>query len=114
MHERRRLPRKKISCDVEVFNSDMNEHIGRLVNITIEGMMLISPEPIELEKMYQFGMSLPPEIHGSSTISFKADSLWSDEADVPGHYWTGFQFVHMSRKNIDTIENLIENFGFDE
>ena len=50
MAERRRRPRKSTLHYTKVLNRDSSKQIGRLVNITTGGMMLITSGPVDKGK----------------------------------------------------------------
>ena len=82
--------------------------MGHLVDISVEGMMLLSPEPIKMNRVFQVGLELPEEIAGGQTAVFGAESLWHELSNDPGKYWVGFQIIDISAENIEKIRRLID------
>ena len=112
MDEKRSIKRRHLIFYLRVFDKKSNELLGYLVDITAEGMMLISEKPIETSKHYELKMDLPSEIGDNKHLIFHADSLWSRK-DVNPDFWdTGFKFLDLSAENQDLISNLISFFGF--
>lgn len=114
MDERRRLKRRHLIYYLRVFNQANDNLIGHLVDLTTEGIMLISEEEIVLNQEYELRLNLPEEIENSREIRFKALSMWS-KADVnPEFFDTGFKFLEISPRHLEIIRVLIEDFSFQD
>jgi hypothetical protein len=95
-----------------VFDRTNNDLIGHLVDITHEGIMLISEESIEPNKIFQFRMDLPKEIMGREHMYFDAESLWYHRDINPNFYNIGFRFLKVSQQHFALVEELLDDFGF--
>jgi len=114
MLEKRKFQRRHLIYYLRVFDRDTVNLLGHLVDITSEGVMVISENPIEVGKIFHMRMILPKEIIGKEQISFDAVSKWSAKDVNPSFYDTGFEFQDVSRENIKIISQLIEDFGFND
>ncbi len=114
MQEKRKLQRRHLIYYLRVFDRNMVNLIGHLVDITPEGVMVISENPIEIGKTFQMRMILPKEFFGKEQITFDAVSRWTDKDINPNFYDTGFQLENISKENIEIITQLIEDFGFND
>lgn len=112
MAELRKHDRKYLIYYLRVFDRNTEELLGNLVDITTEGLMLISENPIELAKTFELKMDLPEEIRGSRQIFFNAQSKWCKNDVNPDFYDTGFQLSNISTNDIGIIESLIQDFYF--
>ena len=112
MLERRKLKRRHLIYYLRVFERNNDQLIGHVVDITSEGAMLISEEPIETDTVFQCRMVLPEGMEGSREITFDAKSVWSKKDINPNYYATGFQMLKAAPKDLDTVERLIVDFGF--
>jgi hypothetical protein len=110
----RRLKRRHLIYYLRVFEKNADQPIGHMVDITTEGMMLISEDPIKTDTVFELRMVLPVEIEGSREITFSAMSRWCREDENPDFYNTGFQLIHPSSGHIKIIEYLIRKFCFKE
>ena len=111
MIERRARTRFEIDQNIIVFDLRTIKPLGRLININVGGMLLLSEQPIPLEEHYRVSFSLPRIISGRTTVRCHLESLWSDNATVPDHYWTGFQIIDLQSKDAESIELLIQHCG---
>ena len=56
MHEKRKIKRVHLIYYLRLFDKQTNNQVGHLVDITTEGIMMISEEPIEIGKDFSFKM----------------------------------------------------------
>ncbi len=112
MVEKKRLKRRNLLYYLKVFDRDSNKQVGRMVDITIEGMMLISEKPFVAGYVFQCKMELPDEIGKGSEIFFNAKCAWCKKSDNPDIYDNGFQLLNVSQDDIEVIESLIRWFKF--
>lgn len=108
---RRRLQRHRISFAVDIYDAVDGAPLGNIVNIHHEGLVILSHEVLQLEKIYQLEMKLPQPINNTDRIPFIADCLWQSPASSDGSYWVGFKIVELSNTSERLIGQLIEDFG---
>ncbi len=112
MGEKRRLKRKHLIYYLSVFDRNTAERIGQLVNITTEGIMLTTEEPMESGLIFQMKMVLPEEIKGIEEVTFDARSMWCRKSVNPDFYDIGFQLLDISTEHTKIVQNLIYSFSF--
>jgi len=88
--------------------------MGHLMDISADGLMLLSDGPIEVNEEYRLRMRLPKEVSGSDEIVFGAVSRWCRQDDNPDFYVTGFQIQDMDDETRESVAHLIEEFGFQD
>jgi heterodisulfide reductase subunit A-like polyferredoxin len=104
MEEHRKSPRKIADEVLVVTDQITGLQIGRVVNISSDGLMLLSEEPIIAGSLLKMNMSLPSR---ETQLSFQAEAVWSSEATQPESYWTGLQITEISAEDVLEIDNLI-------
>lgn len=109
----RKLERKTISQTITVRDTINGGEFGEVLNITIEGLMLLLDREISAGSIFQLSLQLPTPIAGSDTIELGADCLWSRKAENFHRYWAGFQIIDASDKAIEQIEQLISDYAAD-
>jgi hypothetical protein len=114
MYERRRIKRRHLIYYLQVFDNDTDTLIGHLVDITSEGIMLISEDPIPMNKTYNLKMMLPSRMGGRESWIFEAESRWSQKDINPDFYDIGFLLREVDRHSLRVIEDLIQGFGFQD
>lgn len=105
--EQRKELRKIANQVLEVSDQVTGTLLGKVVNISSEGLMLLSNEPIATGSVYQLDLKLPRVINNHSMINFGAEAIWSTQAAQPGSYWTGFRIIDASEGDVLTIDALI-------
>jgi len=114
MENKRRLKRRHLIYYLRVFDVSNGQLVGHLVDITKEGLMLISELPLENEKHYNFRMVLPAEILNKAELLFSATVIWCKKDVNPDFYATGFRLVTISDEDMVIIESLIHRYGFND
>jgi len=108
---RRKLKRRHLIYYLRLFNQSTGNLIGHLVDITTEGIKVLSEDPIPVDKHYQFEMQLPEELE-TEKISFDATSVHCEKDTNPDFYATGFRIDQIDSDHAALIEKLIDEFGF--
>lgn len=93
--------------NLRVFNAETNEILGHLVNVTTEGIMLISEKPLAVDKDFELKMAIPT-IDGTTNIELDARSIWTKADHDPHFYKSGLQFTLCSKESIQAITTMIE------
>lgn len=112
MDDKRRAPRKKAIYYLEVFNDETGLSLGRMVDLTAGGMLLISENPIAPNGHYKMRMRLPRKIKGAEEIVFDAVSAWCRESKNSDFIETGFRFVELPQETLEIIELLNKYYAF--
>jgi hypothetical protein len=97
--EKRRLPRKRPDVALQVTDTMTGDIIGRLGNLSMEGMMLVARGPIVEDGLYQFVFHLP-DAHGRlHPIEVGVHESWTEMAGTRDQIWAGFRFIDISADN---------------
>lgn len=110
MLEKRKLKRRQLIYYLKVIDRTSGQPIGRLVDITTEGLMLVSSAKIEVGEQFKLKLCLPKEMGENRNVNFEARSVWSKTDVNPDFIDTGFQFVRVSDQDISSIIELIQEF----
>lgn len=110
MAERRKSDRKSTLHIIRVLNRDTGKQIGRLVNITTDGMMLISKKPIDIGKIIPVRLVLPRMIHDKEELEFNAEVRWCRSDTNPNYQAVGFKLLNITREGTEIIEAVFHEF----
>ncbi len=115
MIDKRKSSRKIVDEVLEVSDQITGTRLGRVVNISAEGLMLLTQEPIVAGSIYQLKMELP-NTGGDDpqTIAFGAEAVWTTEAGQPESFWTGFRIIDISSDDVLLIDDLILDWNSGE
>lgn len=84
---------------------------GHLVDVTLDGMMLIGNTEFAPDTRLALCIELPHNAMGDGKIDFCARVRWCDhEADDPSLYAMGVALDEMSAQSRQTLEELMERF----
>ena len=112
--DKRKLKRRHLIYYLRVFDNNTNELLGHLVNITREGLMMISENQIEIKNEYKLRMVLPQGILSKDVLIFMATSVWCKKDVNPDFYATGCQIKDIPLEDIRIVEGLIQHHGFND
>ncbi len=112
VNDRRKFKRRLLVYNLDVFDAQTNAPLGRMVDITPEGMMLVSARPVEVDSVLHLSVELPSEIFSAKRVNFTAIAHWCRHDINPELFDTGLEFTDISDKNIETVVGLIADYAF--
>ena len=111
--EKRTIKRNHLSYYLKVYNRKTGKPIGYIVNISTEGLRLVSHIPLLTHSVFQFRIKLPREIEeGERNIDFDALSCWCRPDVSPDCFDTGFKIVEAPEALLSLVEGLNQYFCF--
>ncbi len=110
MNEYRRSPRKPAFVNIPVMNTMTDEVIGRIGNLSSDGMLMVCESEIPDNALFQLAFELVNGDGKTQTISVGVQEMWSETANVPGQFWAGFHFIDISDANLDAVETWLGEF----
>ncbi len=96
-----------------IFDRADNRLVGHLMDISPEGMMMISREEVKKGVTQKLRIALPEKINGSGWLTIDARGVWAKKQEEPECYYTGFEFVTISSIHTEIIKNMIAKFTTD-
>lgn len=112
MEEQRKSRRWHPIYYLRVHDKKTNKLVGRVVDISNEGMCLITKKPLRANRKFQFKMRLPKSTRGAKEFVFDASSVWCAQDINPDYFSAGFRLKNMSQRGRQTIEYLIKDAAF--
>ncbi len=114
-HAPREHQRVYLTFYLRVFEGE--NFIGFLIDLSSDGMMVMSEYPLEESKLYQLRMKLPSSLEwkGESSpdrvIEFSAECLWNRHDNVEKEFYiSGFAFRDISTEHNDIIHKLVKEY----
>ena len=95
------------NLSLRLFNRETGERIGRLIDITPEGLMIISHESLGEQKEFELAMVLPNDMDGPTTLSLKATSIWTQESKYTNSFSTGFSITGLKESDEAVLRALV-------
>jgi hypothetical protein len=113
MQERRRIDRKHLAVYSRVFDRTSGLVLGYLGDLSPNGTMLISDDPIPEGEFFNLRFDLPdPPLFSVSHLDLKARSAWCSPDVDPAFYNIGFEFISVSQDEQLIIAEMIEAYQF--
>ena len=109
--EKRTLPRKQLIFYPAVYRKGGKKILGRVVDITTEGMRLLSETPVAAGS-HKLRMELPRYLPETEKVTFTADAVWSGSDVNPDYQCTGLRITDISERDVRRIEYLIGRSSF--
>ncbi|HET7558203.1 MAG TPA: PilZ domain-containing protein [Rhodanobacteraceae bacterium] len=94
--EQRRATRKAALGSIEVSDALTGENIGRIGNLSRNGMMLIGRRTLTADALYQVRFHLPDREGRMRLLEAGVHEQWSEPAAVPGQHWAGLRIIALS------------------
>jgi hypothetical protein len=110
MQDRRKSVRRAPNDYFLVFDREKDRFIGRVLNMSLDGVMLVSMEPIEIGAAYACRLALPEKIEDCNQIIFDAESKWSRRNENSNMYETGYKMKNVSKKDKEIIGELLQKW----
>ena len=111
MDDYRHRPRKNTPHLVNVINDDTGKTVGRIVDITADGMMLVAKEKIVPGRNYNFRIVLPVMVHHRSEVSVVARAVWIDPDSNPNYSKCGFKFIKLPAEEGFLLEDVMHKLN---
>jgi c-di-GMP-binding flagellar brake protein YcgR len=112
--EQRQVARRHLVFYLRIFDGMSSRVLGHLMDISPNGLMLLSDEPVAENEEYRLRMRLPKEVAEREEIVFEAVSRWCRQDENPDFYVVGFQIQDMDSETKKSVSQLIEEFGFSD
>jgi hypothetical protein len=110
--EQRKEHRRHIIYYLQIQEPETGKVIGRLVDITTIGIMIISEKALKPGKEISLRISLPEEFPNAKHIDIFGESVWCHKDVNPDYYAIGFRINQPSESEITVIRELIAEYGF--
>ena len=111
--EKRQRRRWELVFYLRIFDQSNGALLGHVIDISEDGLMLLSEVPIEINKDFDLTLEMPASDDGDNKkISFKARSIWQSKDTNPDLVDTGFQLIDPDIESVEAIQDLIDELQF--
>lgn len=112
MSERRESKRRYLKDYLHIVDRKTDEVVGYLVNITKDGLMIISENPLVTNRVYHLRLLTPQGFKETEHIDFDIKCIWCEKDKIKPHlYAAGFSICNLNEMNVELIQRLIEQYG---
>jgi hypothetical protein len=108
---KRKLQRRHIRSYLGVYTADDRDLLGQLVDITRDGVLVITEHPVPESWEKQLVIKLTSQLDDSTEIRFNARCVWCEPDINPRFFASGFEMVDLDARSEELIELLIDKYG---
>lgn len=105
--EKRRYRRKCLVFYLEVIDANLNQPLGKLSDITPDGIMLLMNREISKDEILPLKLNLPAKSGSSHSFSVEARCVWCKRNEPYNNYAAGFQFHNPNPEAVATIRSIL-------
>jgi hypothetical protein len=105
--EQRRSKRKYVDGVVNVTNAMTGAVMGRVGNLSVDGMMMIANTPVREDALFQVVFHLPDEHGRPVPLEVGVHEQWSEPASAPGQVWAGFRIIDIAPRDFEVLQSFI-------
>lgn len=110
--EHSRATRLRLQQFLTVHDAGNHQLVGRLVDLSITGMMLISNQSLPVEQEYRLEIRVPAN-HEVTGLTLQAVSVWCrNNPNNLSHFGVGFRFRNITADTVSLLEKLMHAPGF--
>ncbi len=112
--DKRQFKRRSLYYYLQVLDRKTGREIGRLVDIHVAGLLIISRQSFKQDQEIDLRISLDDEALRSLSgkLDVRAVAKWCKQDVNRDYYVTGLQFTEISPAQENIIEDLVRIIGF--
>jgi hypothetical protein len=107
--EKRRSARRSVGDVLQVTNAMTGVVMGRIGNLSPDGVMLICNAQVRSDALFQVVFHLRDEHGRHRPIEIGLHEQWSEPAAAPGQYWAGFSIVDIAPRDQALLAAWVED-----
>ena len=109
--ENRQRPRRNTPHHVKVLNLLTLDTVGRVVDITADGMKIVTKDDIAVGEVFEFRIVLPVMVHYRTEVDVEAEAMWTRQDENPAYRTTGFRFLDLPGEDGFLLEDVMHKLN---
>jgi len=111
MSTERRKTRRTLVVNLDLYNQESQEFIGKVINLSEGGLLVITDEELEEDKSLNVRFIFYLANEEQINLDFTVRIVWSDHsAHDPSKYSTGMEFSENPELQVQFIQQMIKLF----
>jgi len=110
--DRREMRRRHLIYNIAVLKVETGEEIGRLADISSEGLMIASPTKLPLYERSLLTFKLPQSCKKYNNVAFEAEACWHKDDANPDYELTGYHVIEPVDDYKTLCHFLVREIGF--
>lgn len=114
LNEQRSLTRRELIYYLKVIDRATKRELGRMGDIHVEGLLILSEKPLKVGQVYEVTMELPKALwaEGHREIDLRFEAVWTRFGPKNSTYHeNGVKFINLSADRKAVIDRLIDLFA---
>jgi len=111
MREHRRRPRKNTPHHVKVIDDENGNVLGRVVDITADGMMIICQENLNVGRKFNFRIVLPVMIQDRTHLIITSEVVHCTQDPNPSFFKAGFRFLNINGEDGFLLDDVMHKLN---
>jgi c-di-GMP-binding flagellar brake protein YcgR len=111
MREHRRRPRKNTPHHVRVLDDQTSKVMGRVVDITADGMMIICQQQYTVGRHFNLRIVLPRMAQDRTHLVVSCEVVYSNQDPNPSFFKTGFRFLNLPGEDGFLLEDVMHKLN---
>jgi len=112
MQNERRKSKRFTVVELDIFLQEPEEHIGKVVNLSEGGFLVISGNELEPNKVIKFRIPFNRTINEWVNFDFEAKVVWcSPNTLEPSQFSSGMEFAENPQIQAYFINQMVKVFG---
>ncbi len=110
MIEKRKHHRVHSPQPLVVVDRKTGKELGRLVDLSVGGLLIKTHAIMQVEDVYQLQIMLPQPLGESKQIEITAEVVWVDTLEENATHCAGFLAIEISDYELERIEHLLNQW----
>lgn len=111
MSDMRHRPRKNTPHNVKVIDEETGRVMGRVVDITADGMMLVSDRELVPGRQFHVRITLPVMAQDRTDVTVDARAVWCNQDTNPSFWKVGFKFLNLAGEEGYLLEDIMHRLN---
>lgn len=111
MREHRRRPRKNTPHHVRVLDDETGNVMGRVVDITADGMMITCQGNLNVGRTFNLRVVLPVMIQDRSHLVIHSEVVYCNQDPNPSFFNVGFRFLNLPGEDGFLLEDIMHKLN---
>lgn len=108
-HERQSI-RRRIGNTLEMHDSKTAQSMGRVMNLSAEGFMLLTKQEINPNERHDFVLQLPQAVGVHRSIELVVECRWCQPSNTAGYFGAGFSLVSVPITKREAWKRFVEEY----
>ncbi len=110
MNDRRRANRHQLLFNARVYDADRGHVIGHLSNLSEDGLMVVTEQPLPVGRTYRVRIPLPVEFDGLGELATETTVAWTEPATHPAYHRNGLRARSLDPEQRRVLARLVDDY----